>query len=131
MRIALIPILALALAGCQEKSESAKIKEAAIKEVEIREAEIKEKVAQRQSEERRARLRTLRVLSFVILSGGAVFALVWLSRPIPYVDRSLGSTVRPPVTNWRDARPTPSHRRIIDISAQPSEPKPRQPRKRK
>ena len=121
MRIAMILIIALALAGCEEKSESAKIKE----------AEMKEKAALRQSEERRARLRTMRVLGFVVLSGGAVFALVWLGRPIPYVDRATGGPMRPPEPDWRDARPSPASRRIIDVSSQSSEPKPRQARKRK
>ena len=120
MRNLMILVLMLSLAGCQDERESTKTKE----------AEMREKAVIRQSEERQARMRTLRVLGFVILSSGAVFALVWLGRPVSSVDRSTGSQMRLPETNWRDIHPKPAQSRIIDISSQPSVAKTRQTRRR-
>lgn len=127
MRITILLMMLLTLAGCKDDTPATRSKKTADAARIEKEVTRRVEAAKLEASVRKSRLQTIRLISFVVLAGGAVGGLVWLRQSRISGQSSPGSLLppnHPPL--WTDHYPTQPGR-VIDFPATPANPPQRHP----
>jgi hypothetical protein len=123
MRIIILFLMLLTLAGCKDDKPASRSKKSADAARIEKEVTRRVEAAKLDASVRKSRLQTIRLISFVVLAGGAVGGLIWL-RQSRSSQGALLPQNHPPL--WTDHYPTHPGR-VIDFPDTPANPPQRHP----